>query len=126
VVSRLYSGVARTRLAARALATLPPAPWADHLTPSLVQARQEVHQATDGLRTWYLAAASALAGHDGDAPPPLAPVTDLHAHLVGAFAVTRVTRRLQGTAQVARRISAGDLDARVDDPHTKDPRRTQD
>ncbi|MFJ9709242.1 ATP-binding protein [Streptomyces sp. NPDC101234] len=46
--------------------------------------------------------------------------------LVGAFAVTRVTRRLQGTAQVARRISAGDLDARVDDPRTKDPTRPQD
>ncbi|QNP70229.1 HAMP domain-containing histidine kinase [Streptomyces roseirectus] len=36
--------------------------------------------------------------------------------LVGAVAVARVTRRLQATAQVARRISAGDLDARVDDP----------
>ncbi|RPE40734.1 signal transduction histidine kinase [Streptomyces sp. Ag109_O5-1] len=46
--------------------------------------------------------------------------------LVGAFAVTRVTRRLQGTAQVARRISAGDLDARVEDPRTKDPTRPQD
>ncbi|MEU1040098.1 HAMP domain-containing sensor histidine kinase [Streptomyces sp. NPDC005907] len=46
--------------------------------------------------------------------------------LVGAFAVTRVTRRLHGTAQVARRISAGDLDARVDDPRTKDPTRRQD
>ncbi|MGW7549220.1 ATP-binding protein [Streptomyces sp. NPDC054770] len=46
--------------------------------------------------------------------------------LVGAFAVTRVTRRLHGTAQVARRISAGDLDARVDDPRTKDPSRPQD
>ncbi|MEU7578184.1 ATP-binding protein [Streptomyces sp. NPDC041068] len=38
--------------------------------------------------------------------------------LVGAFAVTRVTRRLHQTAQVARRISAGDLDARVNDPHS--------
>ncbi|MFH8710989.1 ATP-binding protein [Streptomyces zaomyceticus] len=46
--------------------------------------------------------------------------------LVGAFAVTRVTRRLHLTAQVARRISAGDLDARVDDPRTKDPSRPQD
>ncbi|MEU0400305.1 ATP-binding protein [Streptomyces sp. NPDC006197] len=46
--------------------------------------------------------------------------------LVGAFAVTRVTRRLHLTAQVARRISAGDLDARVDDPRTKDPTRPQD
>ncbi|MEU1017032.1 HAMP domain-containing sensor histidine kinase [Streptomyces sp. NPDC005900] len=41
--------------------------------------------------------------------------------LVGAFAVTRVTRRLQLTAQVARKISAGDLDARVNDPRTKGP-----
>lgn len=46
--------------------------------------------------------------------------------LVGAFAVTRVTRRLHSTAQVARRISAGDLDARVHDPRTKDPTRPQD
>ncbi|MER6467077.1 ATP-binding protein [Streptomyces sp. NPDC001288] len=46
--------------------------------------------------------------------------------LVGAFAVTRVTRRLHGTARVARRISAGDLDARVHDPRTKDPTRPQD
>ncbi|MFE9676417.1 ATP-binding protein [Streptomyces sp. NPDC006259] len=46
--------------------------------------------------------------------------------LVGAFAVARVTRRLHATARVARRISAGDLDARVDDPRTKDPTRPQD
>ncbi|MFI7503612.1 ATP-binding protein [Streptomyces sp. NPDC049687] len=46
--------------------------------------------------------------------------------LVGAFAVTRVTRRLHTTAQVARRISAGDLDARVHDPRTKEPGRPQD
>ncbi|MCX4959980.1 ATP-binding protein [Streptomyces virginiae] len=35
--------------------------------------------------------------------------------LIGAFVVTRITRRLHLTAQVARRISAGDLDARVAD-----------
>ncbi|MFJ9023438.1 ATP-binding protein [Streptomyces sp. NPDC102259] len=46
--------------------------------------------------------------------------------LVGAVAVTRVTRRLHTTAQVARRITAGDLDARVDDPRTKEPGRPQD
>lgn len=46
--------------------------------------------------------------------------------LVGAFAVTRITRRLHLTAQVARRISAGDLDARVNDPRTKNPSRPQD
>ncbi|MCX5340879.1 sensor histidine kinase [Streptomyces atratus] len=46
--------------------------------------------------------------------------------LVGAFAVTRVTRRLHQTARVARRISAGDLDARVGDPRTADPSRPQD
>ncbi|MDO0936284.1 histidine kinase dimerization/phospho-acceptor domain-containing protein [Streptomyces sp. DG2A-72] len=46
--------------------------------------------------------------------------------MVGAFAVTRVTRRLHTTAQVARQISGGDLDARVDDPRTKDPTRPQD
>ncbi|MEU3934649.1 ATP-binding protein [Streptomyces sp. NPDC029044] len=46
--------------------------------------------------------------------------------LVGAFAVTRVTRRLHTTALVARRISAGDLDARVNDPRTgpRGPSRT--
>ncbi|WP_340376233.1 ATP-binding protein [Streptomyces sp. SS7] len=46
--------------------------------------------------------------------------------LVGAFAVTRVTRRLHTTARVARRISAGDLDARVDDPRARQPGRPQD
>ncbi|MFE2880802.1 ATP-binding protein [Streptomyces roseus] len=46
--------------------------------------------------------------------------------LVGAFAVTRVTRRLHQTASVARRITRGDLDARVDDPRTHDPERHQD
>ncbi|MGW4027939.1 histidine kinase dimerization/phospho-acceptor domain-containing protein [Streptomyces sp. NPDC004838] len=46
--------------------------------------------------------------------------------LVGAFAVTRITRRLHLTAQVARRISAGDLDARVGDPRTRNPSRPQD
>ncbi|MFF8995175.1 ATP-binding protein [Streptomyces sp. NPDC014983] len=46
--------------------------------------------------------------------------------LVGVFAVSRVTRRLHGTARVARRISAGDLDARVEDPRTKDPSRPPD
>lgn len=46
--------------------------------------------------------------------------------LVGAFAVTRVTRRLHQTATVARKISAGDLDARVNDPRTREPSRHQD
>ncbi|AYA16752.1 HAMP domain-containing protein [Streptomyces alfalfae] len=46
--------------------------------------------------------------------------------LVGAFAVTRVTRRLHLTAQVARKISRGALDARVNDPRTKEPARRQD
>lgn len=46
--------------------------------------------------------------------------------LVGAFAVTRVTRRLHATARVARRISAGDLDARVNDPRARDRTRPQD
>ncbi|MFD9302455.1 histidine kinase dimerization/phospho-acceptor domain-containing protein [Streptomyces sp. NPDC060048] len=46
--------------------------------------------------------------------------------LMGAFAVTRVTRRLHQTATVARRITQGDLDARVGDPRTKDPSRHQD
>ncbi|MFR9796406.1 ATP-binding protein [Streptomyces sp. MS06] len=46
--------------------------------------------------------------------------------LVGAFAVTRVTRRLHATARVARRISAGDLHARVDDPRARNGSRPQD
>ncbi|WP_405978601.1 histidine kinase dimerization/phospho-acceptor domain-containing protein [Streptomyces sp. NBC_00158] len=46
--------------------------------------------------------------------------------LIGAFAVTRVTRRLHQTATVARRITQGDLDARVGDPRTEDPSRHQD
>ncbi|MCB5165121.1 HAMP domain-containing histidine kinase [Streptomyces bambusae] len=46
--------------------------------------------------------------------------------LVGAFAVTRITRRLHQTALVARRIGQGDLDARVDDPRARDPRRHPD
>ncbi|CAL9558845.1 ATP-binding protein [Streptomyces sp. enrichment culture] len=46
--------------------------------------------------------------------------------LVGALAVQRVTRRLHATARVARRISAGDLDARVHDRRSRDPRRPQD
>ncbi|GGS92184.1 sensor histidine kinase [Streptomyces chromofuscus] len=46
--------------------------------------------------------------------------------LVGAFAVTRVTRRLHTTARVARRISAGALDARVNDPRARDRTRPQD
>ncbi|MDQ0987039.1 HAMP domain-containing sensor histidine kinase [Streptomyces sp. V2I9] len=46
--------------------------------------------------------------------------------LVGLFAVGRVTRRLHQSARVARRISAGDLDARVADPRTARPVRAQD
>ncbi|MEV6393395.1 HAMP domain-containing sensor histidine kinase [Streptomyces sp. NPDC051907] len=46
--------------------------------------------------------------------------------LLGAFAVTRITRRLHLTAQVARKISAGDLDARVNDPRSKDRWRPED
>ncbi|MER0485001.1 HAMP domain-containing sensor histidine kinase [Streptomyces sp. Edi2] len=38
---------------------------------------------------------------------------------VGLFGVSRITRRLHHTAQVARRISTGDLDARVDDPRVQ-------
>ncbi|WP_228990181.1 HAMP domain-containing sensor histidine kinase [Streptomyces sp. DH8] len=46
--------------------------------------------------------------------------------LVGLFAVGRVTRRLHQSARVARRIGAGDLDARVADPRTARPARAQD
>ncbi|MEV0371872.1 HAMP domain-containing sensor histidine kinase [Streptomyces sp. NPDC050636] len=46
--------------------------------------------------------------------------------VVGLVAVSRVTRRLHRTAQVARRISTGDLDARVNDPRTERPGHAQD
>ncbi|MFG2827028.1 ATP-binding protein [Streptomyces sp. NPDC048434] len=45
---------------------------------------------------------------------------------VGLFGVSRITRRLHHTAQVARRISTGDLDARVDDPRVLCPSSAQD
>ncbi|MFF4699048.1 sensor histidine kinase [Streptomyces chattanoogensis] len=46
--------------------------------------------------------------------------------VIGLIAVSRVTRRLHRTAQVARRISAGDLDARVHDPRAERPGQAQD
>nr|WP_229330282.1 HAMP domain-containing sensor histidine kinase [Streptomyces sp. UNOC14_S4] len=46
--------------------------------------------------------------------------------IIGVFAVSRVTRRLHRTADVARRISAGDLDARVADPRAADPAKARD
>ncbi|MFF3452877.1 ATP-binding protein [Streptomyces sp. NPDC002730] len=46
--------------------------------------------------------------------------------IVGLLAVSRITRRLRHTAQVARRISTGDLDARVDDPCVLRPEYAQD
>ncbi|UNO43629.1 HAMP domain-containing histidine kinase [Streptomyces sp. MST-110588] len=46
--------------------------------------------------------------------------------LVGLYAASGVTRRLHRTAQVARRISNGDLDARVDDPRALCPGYAQD
>ncbi|MEU8585786.1 HAMP domain-containing sensor histidine kinase [Streptomyces sp. NPDC048664] len=46
--------------------------------------------------------------------------------LVGAFAVSRVTGRLRLTALVARRISAGDLDARVNDARGRHSSRPED
>ncbi|MFB7630183.1 ATP-binding protein [Streptomyces sp. NPDC056149] len=46
--------------------------------------------------------------------------------LIGFFAVSRITRRLHSTARVARRISAGDLDARVDDQRAGCPARSHD
>lgn len=46
--------------------------------------------------------------------------------LIGLFAVSRITRRLHHTARVARRISTGDLDARVRDPRALRPGLAQD
>ncbi|MEN2423350.1 HAMP domain-containing sensor histidine kinase [Streptomyces rimosus] len=45
---------------------------------------------------------------------------------VGLFVTDGVTRRLHRTAQVAHRISAGDLDARVDDPRARRPGHARD
>ncbi|GGU65629.1 two-component sensor histidine kinase [Streptomyces albospinus] len=44
----------------------------------------------------------------------------------GLISVSRITRRLHRTAQVARRISTGDLDARVNDPRAQNPDRAKD
>ncbi|MFI1200103.1 HAMP domain-containing histidine kinase (plasmid) [Streptomyces sp. BHT-5-2] len=44
----------------------------------------------------------------------------------GLISVSRITRRLHHTARVARRISTGDLDARVNDPRSRCPDRAQD
>ena len=44
----------------------------------------------------------------------------------GLTSVSRITRRLHHTARIARRISAGDLDARVNDPRAGRPGRAQD
>ncbi|MGD3112742.1 sensor histidine kinase [Streptomyces sp. YGL11-2] len=44
----------------------------------------------------------------------------------GLISVSRITRRLHRTAQVARRISTGDLDARVNDPRALNPDRAND
>ncbi|OKJ35113.1 ATPase [Streptomyces sp. CB01580] len=44
----------------------------------------------------------------------------------GLISVSRVTRRLHRIAHVARRISTGDLDARVNDPRAQHPGRAQD
>ena len=46
--------------------------------------------------------------------------------VAGMISVSRVTRRLHHTARVARRISTGDLDARVNDPRAQRPDRAQD
>ncbi|MEV4744112.1 HAMP domain-containing sensor histidine kinase [Streptomyces sp. NPDC049555] len=46
--------------------------------------------------------------------------------VAGLVSVSRITRRLHHTAQVARRISTGDLDARVNDPRAECPGRAQD
>ncbi|MFE7295486.1 sensor histidine kinase [Streptomyces sp. NPDC057579] len=46
--------------------------------------------------------------------------------VAGLIAVSRLTRRLRRTAQVARRISTGDLDARVNDPRILHADRTGD
>ncbi|MEU2794365.1 HAMP domain-containing sensor histidine kinase [Streptomyces sp. NPDC007100] len=46
--------------------------------------------------------------------------------LIGLYATQNVTRRLDRTAHIARRISTGDLDARVDDPRAHHPAYTRD
>ncbi|MGW0824597.1 ATP-binding protein [Streptomyces sp. NPDC002845] len=77
------------------------------------------------VRVDYEQSAGTIAGLDRAIAWSSAPAIGVTL-LLGAFAITRVTRRLHATAQVARRISAGDLDARVDDPRTKELARPQD
>ncbi|MGW1373015.1 sensor histidine kinase [Streptomyces sp. NPDC002446] len=77
------------------------------------------------VRLDYSARAAALRGLDqaiiGSSAAAIAVTL-----VVGLIAVSRVTRRLHRTALVARRISAGDLDARVNDPRARCPDQAQD
>ncbi|MFF8590898.1 ATP-binding protein [Streptomyces sp. NPDC015220] len=96
-----------------------------HGRPTMWAAGPADHGRTLAVEVDYSQQARTIAGLDGAIlwSSGLAIGTTL---LVGAFAVTRVTRRLHATARVARRITAGDLDARVNDPLTHDRSRPQD
>ncbi|MFI1162799.1 ATP-binding protein [Streptomyces sp. NPDC020801] len=96
-----------------------------HGRPTMWAAGPADHGRTLAVEVDYSQQARTIAGLDGAIlwSSVLAIGATL---LVGAFAVTRVTRRLHATARVARRISAGDLDARVDDPLTRDRSRPYD
>ncbi|WP_066934901.1 sensor histidine kinase [Streptomyces sp. NBRC 110611] len=77
------------------------------------------------VRLDYSEQAASLRGLDGAiiGSSAAAIVVTLGAGLVS---VSRITRRLHHTARVARRISTGDLDARVHDPRARCPDRAQD
>jgi signal transduction histidine kinase len=96
-----------------------------HGRPTMWAAGPADHGRTLAVEVDYSQQARTIAGLDGAIlwSSVLAIGATL---LVGAFAVTRVTRRLHATARVARRITAGDLDARVNDPLTRDRSRPQD
>ncbi|MFJ9615238.1 sensor histidine kinase [Streptomyces noursei] len=77
------------------------------------------------LRLDYSEQAASLRGLDGAIIGSSAAAIALTL-AAGLISVSRITRRLHHTARVARRISTGDLDARVNDPRALRPDRAQD
>ncbi|KOT86214.1 ATPase [Streptomyces sp. NRRL F-5755] len=77
------------------------------------------------LRLDYSEQAAALRGLDRAITASAAAAIALTL-AVGLVSVSRITRRLHHIARVARRISTGDLDARVDDARARRPDRARD
>ncbi|WP_044366956.1 sensor histidine kinase [Streptomyces natalensis] len=77
------------------------------------------------VRLDYSEQAASLRGLDGAIIGSSAAAIGLTL-AAGLISVSRITRRLHRTARVARRISTGDLDARVNDPRARRPHRAQD